>query len=70
MKDRDYFWCLVHTLLDREEELERLCPACRAEAEEARCPGCGRPAAQWGEGAVNSAFDPKRFEQLRGGGAE
>lgn len=68
MKERDYLWCLVHTLLDREEELERLCPECRTETEQESCPRCGRPAAQWGEGASNPAFDPGRFEALKGGG--
>lgn len=67
MKDRDYLWCLVHQLLDREEELDRLCPECRARAEEARCPVCGRTRGSWGEGAVNTAFDQDRFERMRGG---
>lgn len=39
MKARDYLWCALNLMLDREEALERLCPHCRAEAEEARCPG-------------------------------
>ena len=68
MKDRDYLWCLVQMLLDREEELDRLCPECRSRAEEERCPSCGRPVPQWGEGAANPAFDPRRFEELKGGG--
>ena len=68
MKDRDYLWCLVHSILDREEELERLCPECRARAEEERCTVCGLPAAQWGEGEQNACFDPARFEELKGGG--
>lgn len=68
MKDRDYLWCLVHMLLDREEELERLCPECRTRAEEERCPGCGQPIRAWGEGAVNPAFDLERFEAMKGGG--
>ena len=42
MLDRDYVWCLAQQLLDDEEELDRLCPACRARAEEARCPGSQR----------------------------
>ena len=37
MTDADYLYCLVHEMLDREEELERLCPTCRKRAEEARC---------------------------------
>ena len=69
MKDRDYLWCLVHSLLDREEELERLCPSCRAAAEAEGCPVCGQPSRAWGEGGSNPAFDPERFERLKGGGA-
>ena len=34
MKARDYLWCALHLALDREEELARLCPACRREAAE------------------------------------
>lgn len=67
MKGRDYLWCLVHLLLDREEELEQLCPACRARAMEERCPACGRETGGPGERADNPAFDRARFEQLRGG---
>ena len=69
MKDRDFLWCLVHQLLDREEELSRLCPECRARAEEERCPVCGRLRSGWGEGAVNASFDRARFERMRGGEA-
>lgn len=67
MKDRDFLWCLVHGLLDREEELERLCPACRSQGEEERCPVCGQPRSGWGEGSINSGFDEHQFQQLRGG---
>ena len=45
MQDSDYLWCLVNTLLDREEELDRLCPACRTAAEVKSCPSCGQPVA-------------------------
>ena len=65
MKGRDYLWCLANTLLDREEELDRLCPACRSRALEEACPGCGKPGG--GQG-VNPAFDMERYETLRGGG--
>ena len=65
MKGRDYLWCLANTLVDREEELDRLCPSCRARALEARCPVCGRAEAE--EEIVNPAFDMGRFEALRGG---
>ena len=51
MRDRDYLWCLTHMVLDREEELERLCP------------GCGRPIATV-EGGVNPNFDLQRFAAL------
>ncbi len=68
MKERDYLWCLANTLLDREETLGRLCPSCRTGALEERCPVCGKAEAEWGEGADNAAFDPDRFEKLRGGG--
>ena len=43
MKARDFLWCAVNLVLDREEELNRLCPSCRAQAEEARCLCCGAP---------------------------
>ena len=64
---RDYLWCLTNTILDREEELERLCPDCRARAMEERCVLCGRPAREWGEGMQNASFDPARFEALKEG---
>ncbi len=65
MKDRDYLWCALNLALDGEEELSRLCPACRAEAEEDRCPVCGAPAGDWG---TNGGFDWERFQALKGGG--
>lgn len=67
MKGRDYLWCLANALLDREEELGRLCPSCKARALEERCPVCGRPETQWS--GENPTFDLERFEQLKGGGA-
>ena len=36
MTDREYLWCVLNLMLDDQEELDRLCPACRARAEEAR----------------------------------
>ena len=65
MKGRDYLWCLVNGILDREEALERLCPTCRTRALEERCSACGRPAGD--ESTANAAFDLSRFEQLKGG---
>lgn len=41
MLDRDFLWCGLQILLDEEEELARLCPTCRHQAEERRCVGCG-----------------------------
>ena len=66
MKDRDFLWCLVNTLLDEEEELERLCPTCRARAVEERCSQCGAPLAQSAAG-INESFDMERFLALKGG---
>ncbi len=63
MLDRDYLWCAVNLVLDGEEELARLCPACRAEAGENRCPVCGAAVDDQG---VNGGFDMERFERLRG----
>ena len=66
MQDSDYLWCLVNTLLDREEELARLCPACRSEAAEERCPACGALRTETAAGQ-NAAFDEARFERLKRG---
>ena len=49
MKARDYLWCALHLALDREEELARLCPACRREA--AEVPGLRRAPDRDGGGA-------------------
>lgn len=64
MTGRDYLWCALNLMLDREEELARLCPDCRGRAEEEPCPVCGAPRGEWGD---NPAFDLARFDQLRGG---
>lgn len=64
MTHRDYLWCALNLALDGEEELARLCPVCRAEAEETRCPSCG---ATVSEAGVNESFDMKRFAELGGG---
>ena len=68
MKNRGYLWCLADAVLDREEELERLCPQWRSRAEEERCPVCGQVHGA-AEGGRNPAFDPARFAALKGGGA-
>ena len=61
LRRSDYLQCALHLLLDEEERLSRLCPDCRARAEEERCPVCG---AQWEESAQ---FDLRRFQTLKGG---
>jgi len=66
MTDRDYLWCGVNLLLDEEEELARLCPTCRGEALEGRCPACGAPVGQL-SGGENGSFDRERYERLRRG---
>ena len=65
-KARDYLWCALHLALDREEELARLCPACRSEAAEERCPACGALRTETAAGQ-NAAFDEARFERLKRG---
>ena len=67
MKNRDYLWCLANSLLDREEELERLCPACREWALEERCPVCGQVRGDGEDHMDNPAFDRAQFERLKGG---
>jgi len=67
MKERDYVWCLINQLLDREEELERLCPDCRQSMEQDVCPGCGKPVEKWGEGEENPEFDWRRFQMMKEG---
>ena len=63
MTDRDYLWCALNLVLDREEELDRLCPRCREQAEADTCPVCGDSRESWGH---NTGFDWARFEQLKG----
>ena len=60
MTDREYLWCVLNLMLDDQEELDRLCPACRARAEEERCP------AESAEDR-NLSFDPERFRRLKKG---
>ena len=65
MTDRDYLWCALNRVLDREEELAQLCPDCRAWAEGDRCPVCGRDTAESG---WDQNFDLARFEAMKEGG--
>ncbi len=67
MTDRDYLWCALNLALDQEEELGRLCPQCRAQAEEELCPVCGAARESW---AVNAGFDWARYREMRGGEAD
>ena len=66
MTGRDYLWCALHLILDEEEALDRLCPACRTQAERDCCPVCGRERRETAE-ETNGAFDWERFQTLRGG---
>ena len=69
MTDGEFLWCLVNMMLDEEEELDRLCPSCRVEAQEGRCPACGAPVGE-GEGMVNPSFDQARYERMGRGERE
>ena len=66
MKDRDFLWCALNLMLDDEEELAGLCPACREKALEERCSACGIPLAL-AEGCVNGGFDEAQFLRLKRG---
>ena len=66
MTDGDYLYCLMHEMLDREEELERLCPACRRRAEEARCSACGELLSDTA-GGDNAGFDMARYLRMKEG---
>ena len=65
MKERDYLWCLLNIQLDREEELEQMCPECRSRIQENRCTCCGQPVEQWRKRAVNPSFDEARFARMK-----
>lgn len=67
MTDRDYLWCFLQMTLDEEEELGRMCPSCRVQAMEERCPVCGAPT-QSGEGMENVSFDEERYLRMKQGG--
>lgn len=60
MTDGESLYCILQMILDGEEKLEKLCPACRGELLKEKCPVCG--AVQYG---VNPNFDEGRFEELR-----
>lgn len=62
MTDRDYLWCALNLALDREEELERLCPKCRERVEAETCPVCGESRESWGS---SDNFDMTRFQQMK-----
>lgn len=63
MTEGDYLLSAMHMLLDREEWLRKLCPACRERQAEKLCPCCGKPVL--GEEEVNPGFDNARFEELK-----
>lgn len=66
MCERDYLWCALHLLLDEEERLAALCPACQERAQRTLCPACGDEMGMV-QGDVNESFDWTRFSQMREG---
>ena len=38
MTDREYLYCAAQLLLDEQEKLEAMCPACREKAKRRLCP--------------------------------
>ena len=56
----EYLYALAQLRLDRDEQLDALCPACRAGAEARRCPCCGGALP-----TVNPGFDESRYEELK-----
>ena len=63
LRERDYLYCVLNLILDEEEKLDSLCPACRAKALEKRCACCGAPLTSSSIGE-NPAFDQARFDRL------
>ena len=62
MTDGDYLYCVLQMMLDEEEQLQSMCPACRELAQQARCVCCGEILDE-----ENPNFDEARFEELRNG---
>lgn len=62
MTDGDYMYCILNMWLDREEELESLCPQCRRRAMENTCRCCGGDL--MGDAGVNESFDEEKFREL------
>ena len=63
MTDREYLYCAAQMLLDEQEKLEAMCPACREKAKRRLCPVCGEPVPE-----ENAGFDEGRFEELKNAG--
>ena len=66
LTQREILWCALNLILDDEETLDGLCPACRSRALEERCAVCGAPLGQM-EGGDNASFDLEKFEAMRRG---
>lgn len=62
MTDGDYLYCVMQMMLDEEERLEELCPSCRERLQTPRCGCCGAALEE-----QNTAFDEKRYEELKRG---
>lgn len=69
MREKDYLYCVLNLILDEEEALDQLCPACRAKAMEKRCACCGAPLEPSPAGE-NPNFDRARFDRLSGEGLQ
>lgn len=63
MTDREYLYCAAQLLLDEQEKLEAMCPACREKTKRRLCPVCGEPVPE-----ENAGFDEGRFEELKNAG--
>ena len=63
MTDGDYMYCILNMWLDREEELNCLCPDCRRKAKRRVCRCCGAELDGM-ESDVNESFDEEKFREL------
>ena len=63
MTDRDYLYCAAQLMLDEQEKLDAMCPACRQKAQQNLCPVCGEQIPE-----QNAGFDEGRFEELKNAG--
>lgn len=66
MTDEQWLWLYANMLLDRDIELEGMCPQCRDEVTSAnKCHRCGKSLSHV-ESGINPNFDRDRFDKLSG----